>query len=278
MNNQSILKFIAGDQPILNVNHAILSAPVRHIFMIAIVWYIHQQIKNHHLNILEVGSWMGASTLSWAQGLRDYNHATGTISCIDAWQPFFNRATHQKDVYTQMELALSSDIAYQLYLHNIRTLPSTITCHHFRGKSENILPLLREKYFDIIFIDSDHTYQAVLNDIRCSFPLIKNKGILCGDDLNLQLSQVDHEYALKHADQDFIPDPKTKRNYHPGVTLAVNELLGNVSSWGGFWAMQKYNDSWQKISLKGMPIHYPNHFPEDALKKAEAHLKDIEIY
>ena len=277
-NTSSVLNFIAGDQPIFNMKYAILSAPVRHVFMIAMVWYITQHTKRENLNILEIGSWMGASTLSWAQGLTQYNKSKGTISCIDAWQPFFNRNAHQEDVYTQMELALSSDTAYQLYLHNVRTLPSTIVCQHFRGKSEHILPLLAQKSFDIVFIDGDHTFQAVTNDICHSLPLIKEGGIICGDDLNLQLSQVDQAHALKHASQDFINDPKTGRNFHPGVTLAVGKMLGEVSSWGGFWAMQEHQDMWQKISLKNMPIQFPNHFPEDALKKAKDHLKDIELY
>lgn len=277
MNNHSILKFIAGSQPIFNMENAILSAPVRHIFMMGIVWYLTRHAKNKNLRILEIGSWVGASTLSWAQGLKLHNDAHGIISCIDAWQPFFNRDTHKDDLYLKMELALGTETAYQLYTHNVSTLPSTITCQHFRGKSENILPLLREQSFDIIFIDGDHSYQAVLNDIQHSLALVKEQGIICGDDLNLQLSQIDAEYARQHAEQDFIADPKTKRNYHPGVTLAVEQTFGEVSSWGGFWAMQKKMDGWQKVSLKDMPIHYPDHFPEQALKKAEAHLNDITI-
>src|SRR3990167_4223136 len=140
MNNQSILKFIAGNQPLFNMDHAILSAPVRHVFMIDIVWYLTQKQKKNNLNILEIGSWVGASTLSWAQGLKEYNDSCGTISCIDAWQPFFNRDTHQADLYHTMELALSSETAYHLYTHNVSTLPSTMTCQHFRVKVSIFFP------------------------------------------------------------------------------------------------------------------------------------------
>lgn len=272
-----ILNFIAGKNSIFNIDYAILSAPVRHVFMMSTVWYLTQEKKRSDFQILEIGSWLGASALSWAQGLKIHNNSQGTITCVDAWKPFFNRETHQDNVYVTMEQALSSEAAYQLFIHNISTLPSSITCQHMRGKSDSILPLLRENCFDVVFIDADHSYTPVLRDIKNSLSLVKDGGIICGDDLNLQLSQVDKDNTVRHAESDFIKDTKTQRNYHPGVTLAVAEVFGEVSMWGGFWAMQKCGNKWNPISMKNMPVHYPEHFPESAIMKAKDHLKDIEI-
>mgnify|MGYP005994576693 CR=1 FL=1 len=77
---------------------------------------------------------------------------------------------------------------------------------------------------------------------------------------------------------DYIKDPKTNKNYHPGVTVAISEIFGEVSSWGGFWAMQKINNNWNKISLKDMPIIYPKHFDKENIKKAKDHFNDIKNY
>jgi predicted O-methyltransferase YrrM len=275
--SSQILSFIAGTKPLFNADYAILSAPVRHIFMMASIWHLTKDQKRDDFKILEVGSWVGASALSFAQGLTHHNNSKGTITCVDAWKPFFDREKHHGDGYQVMEQALGTETAYQLFSHNVSTLPSEITCQHLRGQSENILPLLRSDTFDIIFIDADHNYTPVLRDIKNSLDLVKDGGIICGDDLNLQLHEVDKDLALRHAEEDFIKDPKTNRNYHPGVTLAVAEIFGEVSSWGGFWAMQKQGSSWKKISLKGMPVHYPKHFPESALKKAEDHVNDIVV-
>lgn len=273
----AILNFISGKKPIFNVEHAILSAPVRHVFMMAIVWYLTQKKKNPNLQILEVGSWVGASALSWAQGLKLHNNVQGTITCVDAWKPFFNRETHRDEVYVKMENALSSETAYQLFSHNISTIPDSIICQHLRGNSQHILPLLKENTFDIIFVDGDHSYSAVQKDINNALDLVKEGGLICGDDLNLQLSQVDQKNASQNAEADFIKDPKTNRNYHPGVTLAVAEIFGDVSVWGGFWVMQKKEGKWHKISLKNFPVNFPEHFPADAVQKAKEHLNDIEI-
>jgi predicted O-methyltransferase YrrM len=277
MSNHPMLKFIAGTKPVFNIDYAILSAPVRHVFMMAVVWHLTKAKKMADMQILEVGSWIGASALSFAQGLILHNDVRGTITCVDAWKPFLDREKHNNEIYETMEKALGTEAAYQLFTHNVGTVPGTITCQHLRGQSEAILPLLRSHTFDIIFIDADHAYTPVLRDIKNSLDLIKEGGIICGDDLNLQLHQVDQENTLLHAEEDFINDPKTKRNYHPGVTLAVAEIFGEVSLWGGFWAMQKVQGQWKKFSLKGMPVHYPDHFPESAVKKAEDHFNDIEI-
>jgi len=277
MSYQNILKTISPDQPIFDSKYAILSAPVRHIFMMATIWYLKNKAQKQDIDILEIGSWFGASTLSWAQGLKLHNNGKGKITCVDAWKPFFDRTKHEDEVYVQMESMLVSDVAYNVFLHNVNTIPETITTQHLRGQSDDILPMLGYNQFDVVFIDANHTYEPVKKDILNSLALVKEGGVICGDDLNLQLHECDQELAHKSGDLDFIKDPKTGRNYHPGVTLAVSEIFGEVSSWGGFWAIQKQGNQWMKPSYKGMPVDYPDHFPSNAVERAKDHFNDITI-
>jgi predicted O-methyltransferase YrrM len=274
MSQQNTLKKAAAARPMFDAKYAILSAPVRHLMMMGTVWYLAKQ-KKKPLDILEIGSWYGASALSWAQGLKLHNKGQGSVTCVDGWQPFFDKSLHKDEVYVEMEKALASDEAYNIFRHNISTIAPTIKRQHLRGVSDNILPLLREKSFDVVFIDADHTYKPVKKDILLSMPLVKEGGIICGDDLNLQYGQVDKKFAKASKELDFTKDPKTGRNFHPGVTLAVNEIFGEVSMWGGFWAMQRKGKTWKRFSLAKMPVHYPDHFPADAVARAKAHLKDI---
>lgn len=226
---------------------------------------------------MEIGSWLGASALSFAQGLQDHNDAQGTITCVDAWKPFFDEEKNSADVHKNMQAMLGSDIAYNIFLHNISTLPASILCQHLKGQSDNILSMLKAEQFDVIFVDADHTYEPVKRDILNSIPLLKDGGIICGDDLNLQMFECDSELAKKSSDQDFIKDTKTGRNFHPGVTLAVDEIFGKVAAFGGFWAIQKKGNGWVIPSYENMPIIYPRHLPESALDKAKDHMKDIKI-
>ena len=41
------------------------------------------------------------------------------------------------------------------------------------------------KYFDWVYIDADHSYDAVKKDLEFYYPLIKKGGYLCGDDYGL---------------------------------------------------------------------------------------------
>ena len=275
MKNFEIEKLVKGE-PYFDHKNSVLSAPVRHIFMIGVMWYIATQKKIKDVSIMEIGTWFGASALSWAQGLKEYFESRGSLTCVDAWEPFFDLDIHRNEQHVlEMEELLESDLVYKVFLHNIKTLPKTINTQHFRGKSEDILKFLKNDSFSVVFIDADHTYDYVKNDILNSTRLVQNYGIICGDDLNLQISEIDKNHAIKNMNKDFIKDPKTNKNYHPGVTVAVNEIFGDVSSWGGFWAMQKINNSWEKFSLKDLPIIYPNHFNQIDIKKAQSHLMDI---
>ncbi len=278
MSYKNILSTISSNEPIFNVEYAILSAPVRHCFIIGTIWYLKKNnAKLKDINILEIGSWFGASTLSFAQGLETHNNANGSITCVDAWEPFFDESKNTNDVHKNMQAMLGADIAYNVFLHNVNTIKNSILCQHLKGKSDNIMPMLKKDQFDVIFIDADHTYQPVKRDILNAIPLIKDGGIICGDDLNLQMFECDQNLAKESADKDFIKDIKTGKNFHPGVTLAVDEIFGKVSSWGGFWAIQKQGDNWIAPSYKDMPISYPNHFPENKIAEAKDHMNDINI-
>lgn len=276
MSSQSLLKLISGGGPILDFKYAIPSAPVRQIFMMGLVWNISRARPGAGLNILEIGSWYGSSALSWAEGLKLHNEAQGTLTCVDGWAPFQDLSTHPDDFYSTQESVLATETAYNIFLHNIRTVPKTIKCQHVRGPSQQVLPLLARETFDIVFIDADHTYEPVKEDIRASIPLVRDGGILCGDDLNLQWDQVDQEHVKVNSGVDFVREPKTGRNYHPGVTLAVHEAFGPVASWGGFWAVRRRGLEWEAVSLANMPVHIPSHFPPEAVERAKSHLADIQ--
>lgn len=259
--------------PDLSTPYAVLGAPVRHVFMIGAIWYLSQ--RKEIKNLLEVGSWCGASALTWSQALTSYNAQEGLITCIDLWEPFFNILEHPGEAYIAINEALENGSAYELFKNNIKSIKFDI--QYIRGKSENILPLLAEGVFDVVYVDGNHTYDTVRADLEIAKSLVSEGGIICGDDLNLQMDQCDIETALQNPNQDTVRDPKTGKNFHPGVTLAVNEIFGKVSSWAGFWAMQKKGKTWNPISLKGMPIILPDHFPQAKKDEAMNHLKDISI-
>jgi hypothetical protein len=43
-------------------------------------------------------------------------------------------------------------------------------------------PLFKDGYFDLVFIDGDHSYNGVISDIKAWMPKVRDGGILCGHD------------------------------------------------------------------------------------------------
>jgi predicted O-methyltransferase YrrM len=55
-----------------------------------------------------------------------------------------------------------------------------------RGCSRDALPNLPKNNFDLIYPDGDHSYHGVSVDIDNCCSLVRDGGILCGDDLEIQ--------------------------------------------------------------------------------------------
>ena len=102
----------------------------------------------------------------------------------------------------------------------------------------------------MIYVDASHIYSQVINDLKMADRLLLDGGYLCGDDCEMQLHEVDRENAIKHKEKDFIVDTKTKKLFHPGVAVAVEEFFsGEVSSYDGYWVMEKTSSGWKKVLL-----------------------------
>ncbi|WP_431861103.1 class I SAM-dependent methyltransferase [Azospirillum sp.] len=223
------------------------------------------------IRILEIGSWIGFSALTWAQAIERFVPHKGTLLCVDPWTSYFtDEDVRQADVYRHMDYMGRTGLAYDLFCHNIRFAPKGVQIDHIRGLSHNILPHLRKEGFDIIYIDGSHYYDDVLKDLRLADELLTEGGIMCGDDLELQLAECDRELTERNGSADCIADPATGRDYHPGVTLAVGEYFGSVSALRGYWHMRKTATGYEAVSFEGASMFVPEHFPDTYKRPFEA--------
>ncbi|MCE3223970.1 MAG: protein of unknown function, putative Glycosyl transferase [Nitrospira sp.] len=224
--------------------------PLRHAVMQELVRLEADRRETAPFHILEVGSWAGGSAITWAEALTRYCQANGRVVCVDPWKPYFDVSKRpDAAVYREMSEALAKDTIYDLFLHNITASGHAHIVLPLREASTVILPALPRNYFDIVFVDGDHSYAAVLADIMAAAGLIKDGGILCGDDLERQSSEIDQAYARTQIDSDYIRDPRSGQEYHPGVTLAVGELFGEVSHVVGCWGVRKRGTGWERLDL-----------------------------
>jgi len=276
MSNRHVLNFLFPDQPYFGgATAGIQGEYVRHVFMSAAISL--KAAEESSLSILEIGSWTGASTLTWCMAMDTYCRDSGKILCVDPWSPYFSEEqANQGPHYRIMKQMAGLDIAYDLFQHNVNFAPSDVDVNHMRGKSTDILPYLQDQSFDVLYIDGDHAYESALFDIRAAKRLVKTGGFICGDDLEVQGIECDLDFIRDNLTFDLVTVPELDRYCHPGVTMAVHEEFGQVSAYHGFWIMRKTaDDVFEPVSLIGQKSFIPTHFSEDQKEEVRQSLAKI---
>lgn len=127
--------------------------------------------------VLEVGSFAGFGTVLMA------------LAGAQVWAVDWHRG--------DQDLGERDTLAY--WWRNVRRYRVEDQVVGLVGRSEVVLPMLRERVFDLAFVDAYHAYEAVSQDIRLTLPLLRARGLL-----------VCHDYCDRW----------------PGVVRAVEELRG----------------------------------------------------
>lgn len=150
-------------------------------------------------NILEIGSWMGRSAIAMSTNTK------GIIVAIDTWE-----GTLEDGHRTLLE-NLPQNWLRDEFLRNTMGIPNITS---IQGKSIDVSKNFLAPAFDMIFIDGDHSYEAVKADIQTWKPLLKSGGLFCGHDFD---------------------------GGRPGVVKAVRELIPKVrmAGAGSIWMEDK---------------------------------------
>lgn len=136
------------------------------------------------INVLEIGIYYGRMTIMWNDILQKNN---------------INYSYTAIDNFKGIETNKGQDIDFKgIALKNLKPLLNNINIIDNDSKKEYINH--PDNFYDIVYIDGEHTYEGVLNDIKCWLPKVKEGGYICGD--------------------DYIAG-------WPGVVQAVNEMFGN---------------------------------------------------
>ncbi len=261
--------------------HATQGLPLRHGSMHCLVLNEAARRPDQILNILEIGSWAGGSAITWANALKTAR-APGRVFCVDPWRPYVHGETVQSRDMKAMNQELQAGEIFPLFLHNIRTSGHEDIVVPIRGESSLVLPLLRGQQFPIVFVDGDHRFEPAYSDITQSLELVAPDGVLCGDDLELQISEIDAAEAWAKKDEDYIRDPKAGRYFHPGVTLAVGKVFDTVAVWDGFWAVRKTSTGWRPAEMvRPATVSQPTHLHPSSVQltiELAEHLKRLGIF
>ena len=141
-------------------------------------------------NIAEIGSWKGRSTTVLCLG------CPGDVYAIDEWLPTYHMFAGFHETAANV---------YGQFIANMSHFPNLIVKRKQSVRAAKDYP---DKFFDMVFIDADHEYLSVKEDIKAW--ISKAKRLFCGHDYNV----IDW----------------------PGVVLAVDELVGDVEVNETIWS------------------------------------------
>jgi predicted O-methyltransferase YrrM len=172
-----------------------------------------QAVARRGMVVVEVGSWKGASTAVLAHVARTHG---GRVFAVDHWRgspglPHHTQA-RELDVLSVFRRNLRSlgldDVVYPM------VMPSAVAAELFPPETA-----------DLVFIDADHRYQTVRDDLEHWQPKLRRGGILCGHDSETyygRLSPGEQRLVDEHREQD------TVGRLHPGVLRALYDVFADA--------------------------------------------------
>lgn len=124
---------------------------------------------------------------------------------LDCWD-------HQSDLVYKDISNLDNNIQAQYMINTIsNTLFSFKNVRIIKGYSDEFVNLFQDNFFDFIYIDANHAYKPVKNDLIKWFPKLKTKGLFSGHDyLNGNDGWYPTEFGVKQAVDEFAKENNLK--------------------------------------------------------------------
>lgn len=148
---------------------------------------LEQRDRDAPLLVVEVGSWKGRSCVTMAETIKGMGFTNFNIICIDTWlgapefwtwgldDPTRGGSLNRVNGYPSVFLTFTKNI--KLWGHHDVVAP-------FPLSSQQALEVF--KYYklepDLIYVDASHEYEAVKEDIKGWSSILKQNGVLMGDD------------------------------------------------------------------------------------------------
>jgi len=115
------------------------------------------------------------------------------------------------------------------FIHHIDALGLNEVVHPLVMESATATTIFSDGIADLVFIDADHRYKSVKQDIELWWPKVKEGGILCGHDCEGYYSDFSLE-TRKRIDETSGTGYTHDIKCHSGVIKALHDYFGHKFS------------------------------------------------
>ena len=204
---ESVYRVVQGNDGTLDVGRETGGDDLRALGRLA------QAVARPGMIVVEVGSWKGGSTAVLAHVARAHG---GRVFAVDHWRGNLGVPHHAQ----ARELDVLS-----IFRRNMRALGLDDVVHPLVMPSAVAAGLFPDGTADLVFIDGDHRYHAVRDDLKHWRPKLRRGGLLCGHDSETHygsLSPEDQRRIDEHGEED------TLGPLHPGVLRALYDAFADA--------------------------------------------------
>lgn len=137
-----------------------------------------QMVLRNKVMVAEIGSWKGMSTAVLAKTVKDFN---GRVFAVDHWKGSEEVPHHRR--------AKTID-TFSIFRYNMEMLGVWDTIRPMVMDSKSASEVFTDGLLDMVFIDADHRYKNIKQDIELWLPKIKKGGIICGHDCTVYYTKL----------------------------------------------------------------------------------------
>ncbi len=123
--------------------------------------------------IVEIGSFMGLSTILMAAALISSENAGARIYCIDTWE-----GSPEHQVLPEV----SGMQMFDVFQRNIDRAEVSSLIHPIQAMSTEVAGRFALESIDLLFVDGDHTFEGCYKDLELYYPRVKPGGRIIGHD------------------------------------------------------------------------------------------------
>ena len=106
--------------------------------------------SDHPFRVMEIGAYAGASAIQFAKALQSPDaKRQRQVFSVDPWDAYLDVSKNSRIQYRVMNYNLASGNVLRLFIRNVRAAGVSEFCRQFRGKAEEVLPMLTDKQFDL---------------------------------------------------------------------------------------------------------------------------------
>jgi cephalosporin hydroxylase len=148
-----------------------------------IINYLKNTFSKNPVNVIEIGARYGESSKVILNSLK-----VNKYIIID---PYTSYDEYNNDGFNKIISDDNDDNIFNKTKNELEYLHNNMVFYRTFSTDTNTINAIEDNSIDLIFIDGNHTYKYVLDDLENYYPKLNKNGIICGDDFFMRTHEND---------------------------------------------------------------------------------------